>query len=84
MVFLRAGIAQSIQRLAMGCTIRGSNPNRWRIFRTRSDRPWGPTSFLYNGYRVSFSGVQRPGRGVKERVELYLYSPSGPAWPVLG
>jgi len=21
---------------------------------------------------------------VKERVELYLYSPSGPSWPVLG
>ena len=39
-------------------------------------------------------GVKRPGRGVdhpppssaevKERVELYLYSPSGPSWPVLG
>jgi hypothetical protein len=38
--------------------------------------------------------VKRPGRGVdhpppssaevKERVELYLYSPSGPSWPVLG
>jgi hypothetical protein len=49
---------------------------------------------LYNGYRVSFPGVKRPGRGndhpppssarVKERVELYLYSPSGPSWPVLG
>jgi hypothetical protein len=22
------------------------------IFRTRSDRPWGPPSLLYNGYRV--------------------------------
>jgi hypothetical protein len=41
----------------------------------------------------SFPGVKRPGRGVdhpsssaevKERVELYLYSPSGPLWPVLG
>jgi len=41
----------------------------------------------------SFPGVKRPGRGVdhpppssaevKERVELYLYSPSGPSWPVL-
>jgi hypothetical protein len=38
-------------------------------------------------------GIKRPGRGadhlpssagVKERVELYLYSPSGPSWPVLG
>jgi hypothetical protein len=24
------------------------------IFRTRPDRPWGPPSLLYNGYRVSF------------------------------
>jgi len=42
----------------------------------------------------SFPGLKRPGRGVdhpplssaevKERVELYLYSTSGPLWPVLG
>jgi hypothetical protein len=42
----------------------------------------------------SFSGVKRSVRGVdhplpsstevKERVELYIYSPSGPSWPVLG
>ena len=34
------------------------------IFRTRPDRPWGPPSLLYNGYRVSFSRVKRPGCGV--------------------
>jgi len=54
------------------------------IFRTRPDRPWGPTSLLYNGYGVSFPGIKQPGRGVdqptpfgdvKERVELYLFSP---------
>ena len=43
---------------------------------------------------VSFPGVKRLGRRVdhlppssaeiKERVELYLYSPSGPSWSVLG
>jgi hypothetical protein len=42
----------------------------------------------------SFPGVKRPGRGVdypppsgaevKERAGLYLYSPFGPSWPVLG
>ena len=42
----------------------------------------------------SFPGVKRPERGidhsppsnaeVKERVQLYLYSPFGPSWPVLG
>jgi hypothetical protein len=41
-----------------------------------------------------FPSVKRPGCGldyprpsnaaVKEKVELYLYSPSGPSWPVLG
>jgi hypothetical protein len=78
----------------MGWTVRGSNPGGGEIFRSRPDRPWGPPSLLYNGYWVSFPGVKRPGRGVahppsssarvKERVELYLYSPSGPSWPVLG
>jgi hypothetical protein len=33
------------------------------IFRNRPDRPWGPPSLLFNGYRVSFPGVKRPGRG---------------------
>ena len=42
----------------------------------------------------SFPGVKQHGRGVehppapnavvKERVKLYLYSPTGPSWPVLG
>ena len=42
----------------------------------------------------SFPGVKRPGRGVdhpspssaevKEGLELYIYSPSGPSWPFLG
>jgi len=51
-----------------------------------------PTSYTMG--TGSFLGVKRPGRGVddpppsgaevKERVELYLYSSSGPSWPVLG
>ena len=46
-----------------------------------------------SGYRISFPGVKRPRHGinhplpssaeVKERVELYLYSPSGTSWPLL-
>jgi hypothetical protein len=41
----------------------------------------------------SFPGVKRPGPGVdhlppssvkvKERIEIYLYSPYGPSWPIL-
>ena len=32
------------------------------IFRTCSDRPWGPPSLLYNGYRIFPRGKERPGR----------------------
>ena len=35
---------------------------RWgEIFRTCPDRPWGPTSLLYNGYRVFPGGKERSG-----------------------
>ena len=40
------------------------------IFRTRPDRPWVPPVLLYNGYRVSFPGVKRPGRGVNHTPPL--------------
>ena len=37
--------------------------NRTKIpGRTRPHRPWSPRSLLYNGYRVSFPEVKRPGR----------------------
>jgi hypothetical protein len=45
-------------------TVGGPNPGGSEIFLTRPDRPWGPPSLLYNGYRVSFLGAKRPGRGV--------------------
>jgi hypothetical protein len=62
MCFLEVGfgIAQSIYRLATGWTARGSNPGRGEIFRTRPDRSWGPSSLLYNGYRV-FPGGKAAG-----------------------
>jgi hypothetical protein len=54
----------------------------------------GLHNILFNRYRLSFRGVKRPASGfdhstpssadVKERVELYIYSPSGTSWPVLG
>ena len=62
------------------------------ISHTRPDRPWSPPSPLYNVYRV-FPWGRRPVRGVdhpspssvevKERVQLYLYSPFEPSRPVL-
>ena len=57
-----AAIAQSVWRLATGWTVWGSNPDGEEIFRTRPDRPWGPPSLLYNGYRVFPGG--KVGRGV--------------------
>ena len=39
----------------------GSNPGEDEVFR-RPDRPWGPPSLLYNGYRVFPGGKVRPGR----------------------
>jgi len=72
---------------------RGSIPGGGKTIRTRSDRTWGPLSLLYNGYRV-FPGGKAAGAWrwpptpssteVKERAELYLYSTSGPSWPVTG
>ena len=32
------------------------------IFRTCSERPWGQSNLLYNGYRVFSGGKERPGR----------------------
>jgi hypothetical protein len=63
---------------------------RWReIFPTLSDRSWDQPIILYDGRRVPFLGIKRPARGfdyllpynaeVKERIESYLYSHSGPS-----
>ena len=64
-----------------------------KIFRARPDRPRAHSASYTIG-TGSFSGVKRVGRGVdhpspssveaKGRVNLYIYSPSGASWPVLG
>ena len=60
---MRVGrVAQSVQRLDTGWTVRGSNPGWGEIFHTCPDRPWGPPSLLYNGYRLFPGGTERPGR----------------------
>jgi hypothetical protein len=82
-------------RLATGWTIRGSNPDGGEIFRSHPDRPWGPHSILYNGYRVSFPGVKRPERGASHPIPfscrgsrkgraIPLLPPLRPAGPVIG
>jgi len=72
----------------MGWTVWGSNSGGGEIFHTCPDQLWGPPSLLYNGYQVSFPGIKWSKHGIhhptlsgaqiKESVELYLYSPSGP------
>jgi hypothetical protein len=64
-----------------------------QIFRTRMDRSWGPPSLLYEEYRVIPRGKEggawrwqpTPSRPeAKVRVDLHMYSSSGPSWPVMG
>jgi hypothetical protein len=39
--------------------------SRWGLdFQHPSRRPWGPPSLLYNGHRLSFTGVKQPWRCV--------------------
>ena len=40
----------------------GSIPSGSEIFRTCPDRPWGPPSLLYNGYRVLPRDKELSGR----------------------
>ena len=75
-------IVQSVQQLATGWTVWGSNHGGGEIFCTHPGRPWGLTIFLYNGYRNTL-GVKRPERGIdhpptssveiKEREVPHLY-----------
>ena len=65
--------------------------SQWRRYFPHPSTPtFGPIQPLYNGYRVSYLGVKRPGRGVdhplpssaevEERIKLYISSPSVPSW----
>ena len=58
--------------------------SRWgEIFRTCPNRPWGPTSLLYNGYRVFPGGKKRPGRDAEPSPFLVPWSWKGRAIPLL-
>jgi hypothetical protein len=82
--------------VATGCELNGSGIE----FQSREDllhpsrRPWAPITLLYDGYRFSFLTVECPGRAVDSlppsstevvaKLELCLYTPCGPLFPVLG
>jgi len=86
-------VALSVQRLTTGWTVRVRIPVR-RRFSARLDRPWGPPSLLYNGYRVFLGGKMRLGRAADHSppssaavVEEYSYTsthPLGYTGPVTG
>ena len=55
-------IAQSVQRLATGWTVRGSNPGGGETFRTCPDRPWAYPPSCIMGTRSIPGGKEQPGR----------------------
>jgi hypothetical protein len=85
--------SMSYSRYHNSCHVNGKSEMGARFFASVQTDP-GAHPASYTMGTGSFPGVKRPGRGadhppptsaeVKERVDLYLYSPSGPSWPVLG
>jgi hypothetical protein len=79
--------------VATGYTVRGSNPGGGEFSAPFHTCP-GAHSASYTMGPGSFPGVKWSGRGfnhpppssaeVKEGVDLYFYSPSGPLWQVIG
>ena len=67
----------------MGWTVRGSNPSGGEIFRTCPDRPLGPPSLLYNGYRVFHGGKERPGSDADPSHFLVPWSRKSTTIPLL-
>jgi len=77
----------------MGWIVRRSNPGGGKIFRTIQTGPGAhPASYTmgtgsFQGVKWPWCGIDHPPASsaeVKERVQLYLYSTSGPLWPVIG
>jgi len=78
----------------MGPSVQGPNPGGEEEFSAPIQTGPGAHPASYAKGTRSFPGVKQQGHGidhplptsakVKERVQLYFYSPSGPSWTVLG
>jgi hypothetical protein len=75
----------SVVGIATGYRLGGPGiESRWvEIFRTCPDRHWGPSTLLYNGYRVFPGGKERPGRDADPSPLLVPWSRKGRAIPLL-
>jgi hypothetical protein len=90
---LCAWIAHLVWRLATGLKVRGSSPV-WKRFPALFQARPGAHPASYKWARVLSRGIKWPGHGVDqlstsrseviEKVELHIYSTSGPSWPVTG
>ena len=76
-------VAQSVEQLTTGWTVRGSNPGKGEIFRTCPDRPWGPPSLLYNAYPVLHGGKSGQGVMLTPHPLLVPWSRKSTAIPLL-
>ena len=63
--FLRASVVGIATRFGLNAP-EDRNLVGGGIFLNRPDRPWGPPSLLYNGYRVTFPGVMWPGLAINQ------------------
>ena len=87
MMFSMSYQLSKIFRIATDWTVRGSNPSRNQF--PAPVQTLDPPIILYVGYHdvIPGCGVNHPppfNAEVKERVELYLFSPSVPRWKGMG
>jgi hypothetical protein len=71
-----AAVAQSVS--GTGWKVMGSSSVKGEIFRTHPEQLWGPPSFLYNEYRVSFLGGKAAGAWRYPTPITYIFNESLP------